>query len=225
MQIEKDYFTLAEIIERWGISEADLIYLTENDRLRLSVRVFHLPTEFGGYEMTAEGRGFRVPYEQSRFSGLLDLHACDAFQVFRCGELQVSEFRTPSEGYASVRDDTDSVLVMIGDLLIRREERDRFEAEAATAPPAQPASFTASPGYQDVVCDGHRLRLGPIQAEVVRVLHAAALAGSPWCSGKAILSAAGSRSLKMSDVFKSQPHWRRLITSNRRGLYRLNCGR
>ena len=46
-------------------------------------------------------------------------------------------------------------------------------------------------------------------------------AGEPWQSGKAILAAAGSRSLKMSDVFKSKKNWRLLIESDGRGAYRL----
>ena len=47
MHIDKSYFTLPEILERWQITEADLIYLAENDKLRLSVRVFGAPMEFG----------------------------------------------------------------------------------------------------------------------------------------------------------------------------------
>ena len=55
----------------------------------------------------------------------------------------------------------------------------------------------------------------------VRALHEAARRGEPWQSGKAILAAAGSRSLKMSDVFKSKKNWRLLIESDGRGAYRL----
>ena len=54
-----------------------------------------------------------------------------------------------------------------------------------------------------------------------RATHAAAQAGQPWQNGKQLLSAAGSRSLKMVDVFKSKPEWRELIQSDRRGNYRL----
>lgn len=71
-------------------------------------------------------------------------------------------------------------------------------------------------------CNGYRFRLGPIQAQVVRALHEAALRGEAWQSGKAILSSAGSKSLRMADVFKSQQDWRELIRSDRRGGYRLN---
>ena len=55
MHIEKLYFTLPEILKRWSITEDDLIYLAENDRLRLSVRVFGVPIEFGDFEETPEG--------------------------------------------------------------------------------------------------------------------------------------------------------------------------
>ncbi|MDJ0858952.1 MAG: hypothetical protein QNJ03_07725 [Dinoroseobacter sp.] len=227
MEIEKAYFTLPEILDRWSISEADLIYLAENDKLRLSVRVFGVPLELGDYEEAHEGEHFRVPTEQSRFSGLLDLYAQDVFQLFRCSEVHLSDFRTPRASYATLYGDADPIFVMIGDLLLRREERDRFEAEtgfsgAETGP--QLPVFSASPDYQDVRCGGHQFRLGPIQAQVVRALHEAARRGEAWQSGKAILSAAGSKSLKMSDVFKSQKQWRSLIESNGRGNYRLNCG-
>ena len=61
MHIDKSYFTLPEILERWQITEADLIYLAENDKLRLSVRVFGVPMEFGDYEEGADGEPGRVP--------------------------------------------------------------------------------------------------------------------------------------------------------------------
>ena len=82
-------------------------------------------------------------------------------------------------------------------------------------------AFRASTDYSHIRCSGHEFRLGAIQAQVVRILHAAALRGDPWQSGKAVLASAGSRSLKMSDVFKSQKNWRLLIESDRRGDYRL----
>ena len=225
MHIEKQYFTLPEVLDRWQISEADLIYLAENDQLRLSVRVFGAPIEFGDVEETPEGERFRVPWEQTRYNGLLDLHARDVFQLFRCGELHVSAFRTRRADYATTFDDAKSVLIMIGDLLLTREERDRFEIEtgfSSGGKPMEEATFIHSADYFEVRCNGCRFKLGPIQAEVVRALHAAALAGEPWQNGKAILFGAGSRSLRMADVFKSQANWRRLIRSDRRGGYRLD---
>lgn len=224
MEIEKSYFTLPEVLDRWSMSEADLVYLTENDRLRLSIRVFRLPLEFGDYEETQEGERFSVPWEQGSFSGLLDLYVHDVFQLFRHGEVQVGHFRTPRADYASLWGEREPIAVRKQDLLLRREERDRFEAEigfggAAAGP--MPGAFHASADCQDVRCNGEHFRLGAIQAKVVRALHDAAGRGEPWQSGKAILAKAKSRSLKMSDVFKSQKNWRLLIESDRRGDYRL----
>ena len=224
MHIDKSYFTLPEILERWQITEADLIYLAENDKLRLSVRVFGVPIEFGDYEEAADGEPYRVPHEQSHYSGLLDLHARDVFQLFRCGEVHLESFRTPKADYTTTWGDAQPVLVMIGDLLLRRDERDRFEIETGFSPGGQPmeeATFIHSADYFEVRCNGCRFKLGPIQAEVVRALHEAAGRGEPWQSGKAILAAVGSRSLKMSDVFKSKKNWRLLIESDGRGAYRL----
>lgn len=225
MHIEKLYFTLPEILERWSISEDDLIYLAENDRLRLSVRVFGVPIEFGDFEETPEGEHFPVPWERTRFNGLLDLHAQDVFQLFRCGQIHVSSFRTDRAGYAVVQDGAEPVLVLIGDLLLRRDERDRFEIQSGfsgRSGTGEENTFIASADYQDVRCNGYRFKLGPIQAEVVRALHAAAQTGEPWQNGKAILSMAGSKSLRMADVFKSKKNWRQLIRSDRKGGYRLN---
>lgn len=224
MEIEKSYFTLPEILERWSMSEADLVYLAENDQLRLSIRVFNLVVEFGDYEETPEGERFPVPFERGPFNGLLDLHAHDVFQLFRHGEVKLCRFRSHRAHYACLTGARECITVRQRDLFLRREERDRFEAETgfggATAGP-RPGNFHASDDYQDVRCNGQQFRLGPIQSQVVRLLHEAAARGEPWQNGKAILTAVGSRSLKMSDVFKSKKNWRALIASNGRGAYRL----
>ncbi|MFO7856832.1 MAG: hypothetical protein R6V44_16760 [Paracoccaceae bacterium] len=226
IRIDKSYFTLPEVIERWAISMSDLAYLAENDRLRLSVRVFGLPVEFGEHDETAEGEPFRVPCERVRHCGLLDLRPHHVFRLFRCGKASLRDFRAPDGGYALLHG-TEPLRVTVADLLLRRDERDRFEAETGFQDrgpePGEERAFFASGDYHYVRCRGRGFRLGIIQAQVVRVLHEAARAGAPWQSGKAILAAAGSRSLKMADVFKSQPHWRHLIVSNGRGGYRLAC--
>jgi hypothetical protein len=51
---------------------------------------------------------------------------------------------------------------------------------------------------------------------VLRFLHAAAIAGAPWQSGKAALAASGSHSLKLGDLFK------RKREANGRGYYRFS---
>jgi hypothetical protein len=224
MDIEKAYFTLPEILKRWLITEDDLIYLAENDLLRLSIRVFGLALEFGDYEEIEGGRAFRIPTERRLFNGLVDLHAGDVFHLFRSGEAHLSEFRAPGSDYACLWEAAAPLYVVIGDLLMRRIERDRYEIQSGFSAGGQveERTFIVNHDCSEVRCGGHRFRLGPIQAAVVQALYRAAQAGQPWQNGKTILSEARSRSLRMSDVFKSKDNWRDLIRSDRRGNYRLN---
>ena len=57
--IDKAYFTLEELEERWRLPHRDLVYLAENGLLRLSVRLFGVGMEFGVYEEGADGEWFR----------------------------------------------------------------------------------------------------------------------------------------------------------------------
>lgn len=224
MDIEKAYFSLPEVLARWSIAEDDLIYLAENNQLRLSIRVFNLLLEFGDYEEDIDGARFHVPEERRHFSGLLDLHASDAFHLFRAGEVCLTEFRRDRCGYACLVDGHPPHYAVIGDLLLGREERDRYELKVgfhAGAEVSVEQTFIYSHNFREVRCRGFRFQLGAIQAEVVRALHKAAEAGHPWQSGKLILGTARSRSLKMADVFKSKGNWRELIHSDGRGNYRL----
>jgi len=224
MEIDKSYFTLPEILARWSIKDADLAYLAENAKLRLSIRVFSLPIEFGHHEEVDPGVFVAVPSETCRFSGLLDLYPQDLSSIFRGQEVAPTDFQSPNAGYARLLDDHAPTLVRKEDLVIRQQERDRLEREgvAGFGPGAKAAgAFSASADYQHVEFKGQSFRFGLIQAAVVRALHKAALAGSPWQNGKSVLERAQSQSLRMSDVFKSKPNWRQLIVSDGRGSYRL----
>ena len=133
MHIDKSYFTLPEILERWQITEADLIYLAENEKLRLSVRVFGVPMEFGDYEEGADGEPCRVPWEQNYYSGLLDLHARDVFQLFRCVEVHLARFRTQRADYAETWGDAQPVLAAFQGRFRKREPLLRFPGHVVGA--------------------------------------------------------------------------------------------
>ncbi|MGO4917368.1 hypothetical protein [Pseudogemmobacter sp. W21_MBD1_M6] len=192
--------------------------------MSLSIRVFGLPLEFGDYEVGEGGRLFRIPTDRRFFSGVVDLHARDVFHLFRSGEAHLSEFRALDANYAAIWGLAEPHYVVIGDLLMRRDERDRYEVKKgfSVGGHMEEQAFIASRDYSEVRCNGHRFQLGPIQAAVVRALHRGAQAGKPWQNGKNILSEARSKSLRMSDVFKSKGNWRDLILSDRRGNYRIN---
>jgi hypothetical protein len=166
MDIEKAYLSLPEVLDRWSITENDLIYLAENNNVRLSIRVFILFLELDDYDADIDGALFRVPHEQKSFGGLLDLHACDVFHLFRAGEIHLSEFRYDQCGYACLLDAQVPQYVVIGDLLLWRVERDIYEVKSgfpAGNRNAPERTFIASHGYKEVRCNGHLFQLGPTQ--------------------------------------------------------------
>ena len=222
MLSEKAYYALAEIQTRFGLSRHDLAYLIETGLLKASVRLWDVLIEEGSFERDADGRSFRLPTDQRRFSGLLDLRAKDAYRLFRDQVAVVDAFDAAEGEYVLLLRPEDGVEVRLDDLVVRREERDRFEREQRPAPPRLNGhAFKVLGDYKEVIIGGRSFHLGPCQAEVVRMLHEAAMTGEPWRYGKAVLAAAGSSSTRMADLFKSQRHWRELIASDGRGHYRL----
>ena len=90
VHIEKLYFTLKEIAKRWQAEMDDLAYMAENGDLRVSVRLFTVRLEEGVYGTTPATANYpRIPFDQSWFSGLRDLTACDAHKVFHHGQAPV----------------------------------------------------------------------------------------------------------------------------------------
>ena len=132
------------------------------------------------------------------------------------------QFHAPEKEYCHLIEPTRTVAVRRDDLLVRREERDRVESQHALVRKGSMVPLLQQANdYREVRTAGLMFNLGPVQARVVKRLHDAATSPSPWREGKLILGEAGSSSTRMADVFKSQPHWRRLIDSDGRGRYRL----
>jgi hypothetical protein len=221
--IDKTYFRLEEIEERWQLPHRDVVYLAENGLLRLSVRLFNVRLECGEVEDMGNGDLARIPTDLRWFSGLQDLREYDAFRLFRDGEVSIEVFATPAHEYCYLLEPTDSITIRTSDVVVRREERDRVERQHGLVRAGIPRGpvFHQVNDYSEVRLSGLVFRLGQVQARVVKLLHRAALRGEPWCIGKALLGSAGSACTRLADLFKSQPHWRQLIESDRRGRYRL----
>jgi hypothetical protein len=222
VRINKHYFDLDELSTRWGVRVRDVGYMAENGELRVSTRLEDALLERGTIEIE-RGQEFRIPHEQEWFSGIIDLRRREAFRIFRYGAAEVVHFHADDDEHAAVIDPTPSVVVQLDHLVVRRAERDRLEAlhESEGNSVAEGIGFQHSADYRSVRLGTTELALGAVQAQVARLLHQAALSDSPWLGGKTLLSDAGATSLRMSDVFKSQKQWRRLIQSDGRGRYQL----
>lgn len=221
--LEKWYFTIDEIAERWKLHRSDLAYMAEMDELRLSVRVDDILVERGILE-AEEGVTARIRYERSVYNGLQELTARDASRVFRKGSAEVRDFHVAAPGeYIGIVPPSAPVRVKPKHLFVRRAERNRIETK--NGHPAQPIAeglgFLHTPDYRYVRKGEALMMLGVVQSRAIRILHQAAGEEIPWRSGKTILGEAGATSLRMADVFKSQPDWKTFIESDERGNYRL----
>ena len=216
-RIRKSYFTLEELASEWGLPEADLRYVAENGLLTLSIRVVRVFMELGYWEEFEDGERTSIPCERRYYDGVLDLHKHHVFALFRDGVVEPGSFRQ-ADGYASLWRDEDVIVVRPRDLLVRDDERQRFEADVLPTLRVETTSFG---DFTDFWHEGRRYRFTPTQAKVLRFLHEAALHGNPWQSGKAVLAAVGSHSLKLGDLFKRRPEWRDLVEADGCGLYRL----
>ena len=221
--IEKEYVTLGELEERWSLLRRDLAYLAENALLRLSVRVVDVVIErlYPGQSEVGLSAG---DLPRSLHSGLVDLFDRDIPKLFRKGAPKIREFRDDA-GFARLVKPTPALRIELGSIVVRSEERDRFEAERRVrgADPMHSTEPTIifAPDGRSVRIGGDVVHLGPAQAEVIRLLREAAASGMPWRDGKSLLRDAGATTMRLSDLFKRRPEWRQLIESDRRGRYRL----
>jgi hypothetical protein len=220
--VQKEYFTIDELIDLWDMSRRDFMYLAENGHLRLSIRLFGVAIERGDIEVEDNGRWFPIPSDIGRRSGLFELTERDVHTLFKAGEALVSQFHADEGSYCEITEPSEPICVRPEDLLVRDAEKERVERWLRGSVAAQkPRGLTQTNDYQQVTYNGLEFQFGPIQAAIVEILHRASLDGRPWCSGKALLDQAGSACVRMADVFKSKPQWKKLIQSDRRGLYRL----
>jgi hypothetical protein len=223
----KEYFTLAEVEERWNTARCDTVYYAENGLLVLSFRATRVFVEAGEIEPDDITGGYRVPTDQRWHTGLLDLHEIDCTRILKCGPAPILETRAPEHQYCSIVKPEDGVLVTPGDLVVSLEERERFEGEHGFGRNdlAAAGHLKVSNNYGQVSLGDLHFTLGPCQAQVARLLHEASQTARPWVSGKSLLAAAGANSMKLYDLFKRKRHWRQLIRSDGRGNYRLNISR
>jgi hypothetical protein len=174
--------------------------------------------EFGIWEHVEDGEPpMSIPQDQCYYDGLVDLYKRDVFALFRDGIAEAAYF-LHGDGYASLMRNGEALSVRYRDLLARDDELQRFEAEVLPTLRVETATFG---DFTDFLHEGRRYRFTPTQAKVLRFLHEAALHGNPWQSGKAVLAAVGSHSLKLGDLFKRRPEWRDLVEADGCGLYRL----
>jgi hypothetical protein len=233
----REYFPLKLLYARWDLAWEDVTYAIENGLLRACV---YLPMRWMEYGHR-ENDKFIVD-KTAHCEGLVAVQPKDTRRIFCRGENSLMIFESihrehyllrlasePAQGPLTFS--LEEIVVLTKDS-IAFEEKHQIEmrqhngkirllrSSGSTPTTRNDASF--SNNYQNIQVGGQHFQLGMIQAQVVRRLHEALLAGSPWVHGKILLNDAGSTCTRLRDMFRAQPVWKALIESDGRGYYRLN---
>ncbi|WP_223425466.1 hypothetical protein [Tateyamaria pelophila] len=209
--IPREYFTLNEVLEEWGISESELGYVVEMGQLTLSVRIY-------GSFMVAD-RKDRSPQCKPDFEGVVDLERRDAMRVLRKQACQVASFAL--NGGTVMTPEGGTVWVAYRDaLLVRACEREQFEETALAVGAPHINDYDRFLAFE---LDGKHYLFTDMQARALNYLFICAVTGDPEQRGVQILAAAGSASVKLSYLFSSRKGWRDVVhpVSGRRGYYML----
>ncbi len=223
---QKRWFRIGEVAKHWAIPLSDIEDYALDEMLQLSVFVVDLPAEMGSWEGSRVGEGPALQ-DLPILNGPQPLQRSSLLEIFRDGQAEVRAFRAAQPNtYLHVRSDVREMVVRRDDLIVTREERDRFEREHETASTPE-ASLVAGVSYNDdftkVRVDGEWHNFGPKQAAVLRLLRLAGDTGDPWCDGKRLLGDVGSTTSRLVDLFKRRPVWRQLVQADGKGRYRLHA--
>jgi hypothetical protein len=210
----KRWFRIAEIAERWALPVSDIEDYALDEMLALSVFVVDLPTRVGRWVTGSE-----VPI----LNGPQPLLRSTLVEVFRDGRCEVRAFHSgPANACLHIHCGAPAMIVRRDDLIVTREERDRFEAEHGAGEPAM-SDIWHSDDFTRVRLAKEWHSFGPKQAAVLRLLKVAGETDNPWRNGKRLLHEADAATMRLIDLFKRKPAWRQLIQADGKGRYRLHA--
>jgi len=222
---QKRWFRIAELAQRWGVTVTDIEDYALDERIEVCVLVADLPAESGWWEDDC-GRCFRVPSEYLILNGPQPLSRSSLLEIFRCGQAEVAGFRTsPAGSYLDIQTHVGAITVRREDLIVTREERDRFEREHRLIDGSREPALDGvehSADFSRVHIAGEWHSFGPRQSAVLRHLKSAGESDHPWVSGKTLLADSGAATMRLIDLFKRKPVWRQIIIADGKGCYRLN---
>jgi hypothetical protein len=223
---QKRWFRVAEVAKRWAMPLSDIEDYALDDVLQLAVFVVDIPAEAGTWETGGDGGDTRALQDIPILNGPQPLLRASLAEIFREGQAGVSAFRTAQpSNYLHVRAGAPAVIVRRDDLIVTREERDRFERDHAMATGTSESVATDiwhSDDFTRVRVANEWHSFGPKQAAVLRLLKAASESDNPWLDGKRLLDEANAATMRLIDLFKRKPAWRQLVLADGKGRYRLN---
>lgn len=127
--LPKPFYHIDEVLERWSITERDMMSFVLAGSLTVSATVPGLRVTYGICRPSATGAADRIATKHSFIIGLIPLQQSDAWRVLRHGEFAITTLAAPAEQFAMIDNAAgqNQHLVQKIDLVIGHEELVRFE--------------------------------------------------------------------------------------------------
>lgn len=227
IDINKEYLTVKEVAEHWGVRLEDIRYLGEEGKLTICIR--RIPIEVAIEDMLGKKPFVEKPIKQKEIFKMLEapqpLHPTDIYLLFSNPDkkIRITRFKTaPIMKIINVL--SADIRAGFDDMIITSAEVKRFEFMKRTYVPTNIKNplILLSDDFTNFELYGEEFKFGEKQAKALKYLYDRYYAGSPWIHGKILLRVAGSESLRVSNLFNRHPTWRRAVISNGRGFYRIN---
>ena len=127
--LQKPFYHIDEVLERWSISERDMMAFVLAGSLTVSATVAGLRVTYGLCRPSAAGITDRIATSHSYIIGLVPLQRSDAWRVFKQGEFAITTLLAPPEEFAMIDNAAGNNQhgVQKVDLVIAHDELVRFE--------------------------------------------------------------------------------------------------
>lgn len=232
---ERVCYSLKEIRKLWRVGENDLKQWLMHGQLNASIWMPLMSV----YEIAEKTHDSKIVLTKNlrHWEGYAPVYSHHCRRIFKFGKVYLRDFICTENGRKLALPETaDSICAVEKDLIILLDEKKRFEHEhhidatticnvkiigrAGKSKPPVIEKF--DPSFKQVSYNGQHHSFGDMQASVLQQLYEGAMGGEPWQNGKRLLEKAGSQSFTLSNIFKRNPLWRQLITSDERGSYKLS---
>ena len=127
--LPKPFYHIDEVLERWSMSERDVMSFVLSGALTVSATVAGLRVTFGLCRASATGASDRLATGHRYVIGLVPLQSCDAWRVLRQGEFAITSLKAPVDEFAMIDNaaGNNQHVLEKSDLVIPHDELVSFE--------------------------------------------------------------------------------------------------
>ena len=125
--LNKKYFSVTELIERWDTNLYDILYLAENKALDLKVRAFGIYGICCQLQKNGEF-SYELPLKSCEMNGLFPISLASARQILLNRTAELNKLLPPQDNYDYIRLG-ESLKIGVEDLVVLEKDKQRLEKD------------------------------------------------------------------------------------------------